>query len=98
MFPTLLHKVSLGRPSTFRNLTLTPILLNDGPLSPIALLGRAVGHCRRDTGLEEVGVRDRPILCRELLPQHNLHGIEMRLQPRQVVRRELGEYAIAKGG
>ena len=35
MFATLLNKVSLGSPSIFRNLTLTPILLKDGPLSPI---------------------------------------------------------------
>src|SRR5262245_6879774 len=33
MFASLLDKVSLGRPSAYRNLTLTPILLKDGPLS-----------------------------------------------------------------
>jgi hypothetical protein len=33
MFAVLLDKVSLGIPSAYRNLTLTPILLKDGPLS-----------------------------------------------------------------
>jgi hypothetical protein len=50
MFATLLHKVSLGSPSTFRNLTLTPILLKDGPLSPIETISLdealAAGHLR----------------------------------------------------
>src|SRR5215813_1954589 len=32
MFTSLLDKVSLGTPSTYRNLTLTPILLTDGLL------------------------------------------------------------------
>jgi hypothetical protein len=35
MFAALLDKVSLGIPSAYRNLTLTPILLKDGPLSAI---------------------------------------------------------------
>jgi hypothetical protein len=35
MFATLLEKVSLGTPSAFRNLTLTPILLRNGPLSSV---------------------------------------------------------------
>jgi hypothetical protein len=35
MLTTLVDKVSLGTPSAHRNLTLTPILLKDGPLSPI---------------------------------------------------------------
>jgi len=35
MFAALLDKVSLGAPSTFRNLTLTPILLKDGALSSL---------------------------------------------------------------
>jgi hypothetical protein len=35
MFTTLLEKVSLGKPSTHGNLTLTPILLKDGPLSSL---------------------------------------------------------------
>jgi hypothetical protein len=35
MFATLLEKVSFGTPSAFRNLTLTPILLKDGPLSSV---------------------------------------------------------------
>src|SRR5262245_59069715 len=35
MLSALLDKVSLGTPSTFRNLTLTQILLNDGPLSSV---------------------------------------------------------------
>ena len=35
MFANLLDKVSLGIPSAHRNLTLTPILLKDGPLSEI---------------------------------------------------------------
>jgi hypothetical protein len=35
MFATLLEKVSLGAPSAYRNLTLTPILLKDGQLSGI---------------------------------------------------------------
>lgn len=38
MFTTLLEKVSLGTPSAYRNLTLTPILLKDGPLSPVQSL------------------------------------------------------------
>src|SRR5512134_3941967 len=50
MFATLLHKVALGSPSTFRNLTLTPILLKDGPLSPIETISLdealAAGHLR----------------------------------------------------
>ena len=35
MFAALLDKVSLGIPSGYRNLTLTPILLKNGPLSAI---------------------------------------------------------------
>jgi hypothetical protein len=35
MFAGLLDKISLGIPSAYRNLTLTPILLKDGPLSAI---------------------------------------------------------------
>jgi len=35
MFAALLDKVALGIPSAYRNLTLTPILLKDGPLSAI---------------------------------------------------------------
>jgi hypothetical protein len=35
MFATLLAKLSLGAPSTHRNLTLTPILLREGPLLTI---------------------------------------------------------------
>ena len=40
MFATLWDKISIGNPRTYRNLTLTPILLKDGPLSsaePISL-------------------------------------------------------------
>jgi hypothetical protein len=33
MLAAILDKVSLGPPSAYRNLTLTPILLKDGPLS-----------------------------------------------------------------
>jgi hypothetical protein len=35
MLAALLDKVSLGTPSAYRNLTLTPILLKDGPLSSV---------------------------------------------------------------
>ena len=35
MFAALLDKVALGIPSAYRNLTLTPIFLKDGPLSAI---------------------------------------------------------------
>jgi hypothetical protein len=35
MLAGLLDKISLGTPSTYRNLTLTPILLKDGPLSSV---------------------------------------------------------------
>jgi hypothetical protein len=35
MLSALLDKVSLGTPSAYRNLTLTPILLKDGPLSSV---------------------------------------------------------------
>ena len=40
MFATLWEKISIGNPRTYRNLTLTPILFKDGPLSsaePISL-------------------------------------------------------------
>ena len=39
MFAALLDKISLGIPSTYRNLTLTPILLRDGPLSAMEPMG-----------------------------------------------------------
>jgi hypothetical protein len=35
MFASLLHKISLGAPSAYRNLTLTPIFLKNGPLSDV---------------------------------------------------------------
>jgi hypothetical protein len=35
MLAAILDKVSLGTPSAYRNLTLTPILLKDGPLSSL---------------------------------------------------------------
>jgi len=35
MFATLLNRLSVGAPSTYRNLTLTPILLKEGPLLTI---------------------------------------------------------------
>jgi hypothetical protein len=38
MLAAILDKVSLGAPSTYRNLTLTPILLKDGPLSSLQLM------------------------------------------------------------
>jgi hypothetical protein len=46
MLAAILDKVSLGTPSAYRNLTLTPILLKDGPLSPQrhALIRRSAPH------------------------------------------------------
>jgi ARG/rhodanese/phosphatase superfamily protein len=74
MFAALLDKVSLGIPSAYRNLTLTPILLKDEPLSAMETMSLEEAIAEGTIQLTEVSAeghvpelrvknsRDKPIL------------------------------------